>query len=412
TMRELTYNEAALEAVAEEMRRDSKIFYMSTDALPPLLNEFGPRRIKATPITEAAFTGIGIGAAGCGFRPIVDWRQVTFCFVAMDQIVNQAAKIHYMFGGQVTFPLLFRASVGGGGLVAAQHSQSPYSMFMNVAGLKMFLPSTPYDMKGLLKTAIRDNNPVIAFESSRLMGRKGPVPEEDYAIPLGQADVKREGRDVTVVALAWLVHEALAAAEALDKEGVSVEIVDPRSLVPLDAETICNSVRQTGRLVIADEAGPTAGFSAEIAAVVAEDACQLARQTPDIWIDGARVPVVWEEPMAGAGRPWFECPACGRRCRYVYLRDVIACRTCHRLDYASRHLHRSVPGVHRVMRWRRMIGVDPHPFAAIPQRPRHHTRFHRSAARIRAEESKLVGHLSGIAHDLERRAWLRGMLPK
>jgi pyruvate dehydrogenase E1 component beta subunit len=182
-----------------------------------------------------------------------------------------------MFGGQVTFPLLFRASVGGGGLVAAQHSQSPYSMFMNVAGLKMFLPSTPYDMKGLLKTAIRDNNPVISFESSRLMGRKGPVPEEDYAIPLGQADVKREGRDVTVVALAWLVHEALAAAEALDKEGVSVEIVDPRSLVPLDAETICNSVRKTGRLVIADEAGPTAGFSAEIAAVVAEDAATFER---------------------------------------------------------------------------------------------------------------------------------------
>src|SRR5262245_23983046 len=143
-----------------------------------------------------------------------------------------------------------------------------------------------------------------------------------------------------------------------------------------------------------------------------EKGCQLARQTPDIWIDGARVPVVWDEPMAGAGRPWFECPACGRRCRYVYLRDVIACRTCHRLDYASRHLHRSVPGVHRVMRWRRMIGVDPHPFAAIPKRPRHHTRFHRIAARIRAEESKLVGHLSGIAHDLERRAWLRGMLPK
>ena len=162
---------------------------------------------------------MAIGAAGCGFRPIVDWRQVTFCFVAMDQIVNQAAKIHYMFGGQVTFPILFRASVGGGGKVAAQHSQSPYSMFMNVAGLKMFLPSTPYDMKGLLKTAIRDNNPVISFESSRLMARKGPVPEEDYTIPLGVADVKREGSDVTVVALAWLVHEALAAAEELAEGG-------------------------------------------------------------------------------------------------------------------------------------------------------------------------------------------------
>ena len=276
-MRELTYNEAALEAIAEEMRRDPKIFYMSTDALPPLLKEFGAQRVRATPITEAALTGMSIGAAGSGFRPIVDWRQVTFCFVAMDQIVNQAAKIHYMFGGQVTFPILYRASVGGGGLVAAQHSQSPYSMFMNVAGLKMFLPSTPYDMKGLLKTAIRDNNPVISFESGRLMARKGPVPEEDYTIPLGLADIKHEGNDVTVVTLAWLVHEALAAAEELDKEGISVEIVDPRTLVPMDTETIRRSVRKTGRLVIADEAGPTAGFSAEVAAVATEDAATFAR---------------------------------------------------------------------------------------------------------------------------------------
>ena len=275
-MRELTYNEAALEAVAEEMRRDPKIFYMSTDALPPLLKEFGPERVKSTPIAEAAFTGMAIGAAGSGFRPIADWRQVTFCFVAMDQIVNQAAKIHYMFGGQVAFPILFRAAVGGGGQVAAQHSQSPYSMFMNVAGLKMFLPSTPYDMKGLLKTAIRDNNPVISFESSRLMGRKGPVPEGEYTIPFGEADIKREGKDVTVVATAWLVHEALEAAETLDKEGVSVEIVDPRTLVPLDKETIRRSVQKTGHLVVADEGSPTAGLAAEIAAVATEDAASFA----------------------------------------------------------------------------------------------------------------------------------------
>ena len=276
-MRELTYNDAALEAIAEEMRRDPKTFYMSTDPIGPLLKEFGPERIKATPIAEAAFTGIGIGAAGCGFRPIVDWRQVTFCFVAMDQIVNQAAKIHYMFGGQVPFPMLFRAGVGGGGRIAAQHSQSPYSMFMNVAGLKMFLPSTPYDIKGLLKTAIRDNSPVISFESNRILGLKGPVPEEEYTIPLGQAEVKREGNDVTVVALAWQVHEALAASEELGTEGVSVEVVDPRSLVPLDTEMIRGSVRKTGRLVIADEAGPTCGFSAEVAAVVSEDASTFAR---------------------------------------------------------------------------------------------------------------------------------------
>jgi len=276
-MRELTYNQAAVEAVAEEMRRDPKIFYMSTDPLPPLLEEFGDQRIRATPIAEAALTGMAIGAAGSGFRPIVDWRQVTFCFVAMDQIINQAAKIHYMFGGQVTFPILYRAGVGGGTQIAAQHSQSPYSMFMNVAGLKMFLASTPHDIKGLLKTAIRDNNPVISFESNRLTTRKGPVSEEDYTIPLGLADVKRSGDDVTVVALAWLVHEALAAAEVLAAEGISVEVVDPRTLVPLDTETIRNSVQKTGRLVIADEAGPTAGFSAEIAAIATEDAATFAR---------------------------------------------------------------------------------------------------------------------------------------
>ena len=276
-MRELTYAEAALEAVAEEMRRDAKIFYMSTDPIGPLLQEFGERRIRATPIAEAALTGMAIGAAGSGFRPIVDWRQVTFSFVAMDQIVNQAAKIHYMFGGQRAFPILYRAAVGGGTRLAAQHAQCPYSMFMNLAGLKMFLPSTPRDIKGLLKAAIRDNNPVISFESNRLMTLKGAVPTEDYTIPLGKADIKRQGSDVTVVAIAWLVHEALIAAEELAKEGVSVEVVDPRSLVPLDGEAIRASVRKTGRLVVADEAGPTAGLSAEVAAVVAEDAATFAR---------------------------------------------------------------------------------------------------------------------------------------
>jgi pyruvate/2-oxoglutarate/acetoin dehydrogenase E1 component len=299
-MRELTYNEAAVEAVAEEMRRDPKIFYMSTDPIGPLLKEFGTERVRATPITEAALTGMAIGAAGCGFRPIVDWRQVTFCFVAMDQIVNQASKIHYMFGGQVTFPILYRAAVGGGTQLAAQHSQSPYSMFMNLAGLKMFLPSTPYDIKGLLKTAIRDNNPVISFESNRLMTRKGPVPEEDYTIPFGKADIKREGSDVTIVALAWLVHEALGAAEELAREGISVEVVDPRTLVPLDSEAIRGSVQKTGRLVIADEAGPTAGFSAEVAAVATEDAATFARlQAPVKRICALQVPIPYSPILEG-----------------------------------------------------------------------------------------------------------------
>ena len=270
-MREITYVQAGLEAVAEEMRKDAKIFYMSTDPITPLEKEFGPVRMRATPIAEGALTGMAIGAAGSGYRPIMDWRQVTFSFVAMDQIVNQASKIHYMFGGQRKFPIVYRANVGGGTRLAAQHCQCPYSRFMNLSGLKMFLPATPYDLKGLLKSAIRDNNPVISFESNRLLTMKGPVPEAEYTIPLGVADIKRKGSDVTVVAIAWLVHEALAAAETLATEGISVEVVDPRTLVPMDTETIRNSVRKTGRLVVADEAGPTAGLSAEIAALVIED---------------------------------------------------------------------------------------------------------------------------------------------
>jgi pyruvate/2-oxoglutarate/acetoin dehydrogenase E1 component len=319
-MRELTYNQAAVEAIAEEMRRDPKIFYMSTDPIAPLLEEFGSRRMRATPIAEAAMTGMAIGAAGCGYRPIVDWRQVTFCFVAMDQIVNQAAKIHYMFGGQATFPILYRAAVGGGTQLAAQHSQSPYSMFMNLAGLKMFLPSTPYDLKGLLKTAIRDNNPVISFESNRLMALKGPVPEEEYTIPLGKADVKREGSDVTVVALAWLVHEALAAAEELVREGISVEVVDPRTLVPLDSETIRRSVQKTGRLVIADEAGPTAGASAEIAAIATEDGATFARlRAPVKRVCALQVPIPYS--------PVLESHVFPDRNRIIAgIREVLAAR--------------------------------------------------------------------------------------
>ncbi|MEM7407437.1 MAG: transketolase C-terminal domain-containing protein [Pseudomonadota bacterium] len=270
-MREITYAAASLEAFAEEMRRDPTVFHMSTDAPGGLLKEFGPERIRATPIAEGALTGMAIGAAGAGMRPIVDWRAVTFAFVAMDQVVNQASKIHYMFGGQARFPILYRANVGGGTRRAAQHSQSPYSMFVNLSGLKILLPSTPYDLKGLVKSAIRDDNPVISFESERLLETTGPVPEEEYTLPFGVADIKRSGSDVTIVALAWLVSESLAAAETLAGEGISAEVLDPRTLVPLDVEAIRQSVRKTGHLVIADEAGPTAGVSAEIAALVTED---------------------------------------------------------------------------------------------------------------------------------------------
>ena len=270
-MGRITYAAAGTAALAEEMRRDPTVFEFCTDATGSLLEEFGPTRIRTTPITENTFTGMAVGAAGSGYRPVVNWRQVTFGFVAMDPIVNQACKIHYMFGGQQRFPITLRAAVGGGTKLAAQHSQSPYSMFMNLAGLKIILPSTPYDMKGLLKAAIRDDNPVISFESNRLMGLEGDVPDDDYTVPIGKADVKREGTDITVIAIAWMVQEALAAAQTLDKEGISVEVVDPRTLVPMDSETIRASVRKTGRLLVADEAGPTAGASAEIISLATED---------------------------------------------------------------------------------------------------------------------------------------------
>ena len=297
-MRRISYAEAGTEALFEEMRRDQTTLHLSTDAPAALVDEFGSERVRATPIAEGAFTGIAIGAAGSGYRPIVNWSMVTFSFVAMDQIVNQASKIHYMFGGQAKFPITFRTSVGGGTKLAAQHSQSPYSMFMNLAGLKLVLPSTPYDMKGLLKSAIRDDNPVISFESSRLMGFEGEVPEEEFTLPLGKADIKREGSDVTVVALAWLVHEALAAAELLEREGVSVEVVDPRTLVPLDQAAIRASVQKTGRLIIADEAGPTAGASAEIAAVATEDGETFGKmKAPVKRVCALHVPIPYSPPL-------------------------------------------------------------------------------------------------------------------
>lgn len=297
-MRKISYAQAGMEALIEEMSRDTTTFHLATDAPAVLVDTFGPERVRATPIAEGAFTGIAVGAAGSGYRPIINWSMVTFSFVAMDQIVNQVAKIHYMFGGQAKFPITFRGSVGGGGRVAAQHSQSPYSMFMNLAGLKIVLPSTPYDMKGLLKSAIRDDNPVISFESSRLMSFEGEVPDEEYTVPLGQADVKREGSDVTVVALAWLVHEALAAAEALEQNGISAEVIDPRTLVPMDHATIRTSVQKTGRLVIADEAGPTAGASAEIAALVTEDGATFAKmKAPLKRVCALHVPIPYSPPL-------------------------------------------------------------------------------------------------------------------
>ncbi|MEO0248397.1 MAG: transketolase C-terminal domain-containing protein [candidate division WOR-3 bacterium] len=297
-MRQITFQEAALEALCEEFRRDEKTLYYGTGLNLPLRQEFGEARIRATPISESAFVGAAVGLAGSGFRPVVDIGMATFGFVAMDQMVNQAAKITYMFGGQARFPIVLRMTVGTGGFLAAQHSISPYSLYMNTPGLKIMLPSTPHDMKGLLKTAIRDNNPVISFEHRTLGALKGPVPEEEYTIPLGQAEVKKEGTDVTVVALAWMLHLALDVASEMAREGISLEVIDPRTLVPLDKETIRRSVAKTGRLVVVDEACVTCGAAAEIVSLVVEDeATYKCLKSRPARVCGADVPIPFSPPM-------------------------------------------------------------------------------------------------------------------
>jgi pyruvate/2-oxoglutarate/acetoin dehydrogenase E1 component len=303
-LREITFAQALDEAVAEEMRRDERVITLGTDFTGNPIKEFGPARVRFTPISEAVLTGMGLGAAACGVRPIVNWRMVTFSFVAMDQIVNQASKIRYMFGGQADFPVTYRCSTGGGMGLAAQHSQSPYSMWMHVAGLKIILPATPADAKGLLKSAIRDNNPVVSFECSRLNTVVGPVPDGDHIVPLGVAEVKRTGTDVTVVGLAYYVQETLAVADELAREGISVEVVDPRTLVPLDVETIRASVRKTGRLVIVDEAPPTCSAASEIAALVVEDPATFhALRAAVERVCAASVPVPYSPTLESAALP-------------------------------------------------------------------------------------------------------------
>jgi pyruvate/2-oxoglutarate/acetoin dehydrogenase E1 component len=303
-MREMTFQAALDEAVAEEMRRDPRVITMGTDFTGDPIAEFGPSRVRFTPISEAVLTGMGLGAAGCGVRPIVNWRMVTFSFVAMDQVVNQASKIRYMFGGQADFPVTYRCTTGGGIGLAAQHSQSPYSMWMHLAGLKIVLPSTPADAKGLLKSAIRDDNPVVSFECSRLAVVTGPVPDGDHLVPIGVAEVKRAGADVTIVGLAYYVREALAVADELAEEGISVEVVDPRTLVPMDAEAIRASAQKTGRVVIVDEAPSTCSAASEIAALLAEDPDTFrALRAPIRRVCAVPVPVPYSPPLEQAALP-------------------------------------------------------------------------------------------------------------
>jgi acetoin:2,6-dichlorophenolindophenol oxidoreductase subunit beta len=277
-MTTISYLQAIRDAQYEEMRRDERVFIMGEDVAWNMLGstegfveEFGPERVRNTPITEAAFTGAAAGAAMVGMRPIVDLMLTSFMYCAMDQIISIISKSTYLYGGQASLPLTIRASMFYGGSNAAQHSDRPLAPFMASPGLKIIAPSSPYDAKGLLKAAIREDDPVISFEDGTLWTMTGEVPDEDYIVPLGQADVKREGSQVTVVAISGAVRAALAAAGRLAGEGISVEVVDPRSLVPLDYDTILSSVAKTGRLVVADPSHRTCSPAAEIAATVAED---------------------------------------------------------------------------------------------------------------------------------------------
>jgi acetoin:2,6-dichlorophenolindophenol oxidoreductase subunit beta len=297
-MREITYEQAATEAIQEEFRRNPRTVHLSTDLAADLQREFGADRIRVTPIAENNFVGASIGLAGSGFRVVANLRMATFGFVAMDQMMNHAAKITYMFGGQAKFPILIRMTVGAGFSGAAEHSISPYSMFMNVPGFKILLPTTPYDVKGLLKTALRDNNPVISFEHFLLGRTKGGVPEEEYFVPFGKACIRRRGSDLTVVALAKMAHMALEVAEELAEEGLSIEVIDPRTLIPLDKEMIVKSVRKTGRLVVIDEACQTCGAAAEIIALATSDRSAFKKlKSAPARVCGLDIPIPFSPPM-------------------------------------------------------------------------------------------------------------------
>jgi pyruvate/2-oxoglutarate/acetoin dehydrogenase E1 component len=279
-MKEIRYIWAINEAMKEEMERDDHVFLIGEDVGVPggsfgasrgLYDRFGPERVVDTPISEAGIMGLAAGAAACGLRPIVEIMFMDFMAVCMDGIANQVAKMRYMFGSQYTIPMVIRTPAGGGLNAGPQHSQCLEAWFAHLPGLKIVMPATPYDVKGLLKSAIRDDNPVIVVENKALHAIKGEIPEEEYLIPIGEAEIKRGGTDVTVVATSRMVHESLKAAETLDKEGINIELIDLRSISPWDKATVFESVSKTHRLVIAHEAVKNFGIGAELAATVAEE---------------------------------------------------------------------------------------------------------------------------------------------
>ncbi len=311
TTRELTFGEAIREALAEELRRDSRVVILGEDVaeagtpfkvLSGLVEEFGPERIIDTPISEAGFTGIGVGAAMTGMRPVVDIMFGDFITLTMDQMANQAAKVHYMSGGMWKVPMVMRTTLGATRRSAAQHSQSLHAWFCHIPGLKVVMPSTPYDVKGLLKSAIRDDNPVIIFEDKMMYKLKGPVPSEDYTIPLGKADIKRAGEDITIVATSSMVQVALGAAVMLEEIGISAEVVDPRTLWPLDEHTLVESAKKTSRAIVIDEGYARYGVTAELASVIAEGAFFQLDQ-PVTRLGAMHVPIPFSPPLEDATVP-------------------------------------------------------------------------------------------------------------
>ena len=311
-VRELSFGEAIKEAIAEEMRRDPTVVLMGEDVaeagttfkvLTGLVDEFGKDRIIDTPISEAGFTGIGVGAAMTGMRPIVDIMFGDFLMIIMDQVANQAAKIHYMSGGKWKVPLVIRATMGATRRSAAQHSQSLHAWPSHIPGLKVVVPSTPYDAKGLFKAAVREDNPVVIFEHKISYRKvKGPVPDEDYVIPLGVADVKRQGTDITLIALSSMVQVALGAAKMLEEVGISAEVVDPRTTWPLDEKTLVESVKKTSRCIVIDEGYFRYGVTGELASVIQEQA--FFDLDGPVWRLGAmHVPIPFSPPLEDATVP-------------------------------------------------------------------------------------------------------------
>jgi pyruvate dehydrogenase E1 component beta subunit len=310
-MPEITYAQALRDALREEMIRDPNVFLMGEDigvyggafaVTKGLLQEFGEERVRDTPISEAVIAGAAAGAAMTGLRPVAEIMFMDFTTIAMDQIVNQAAKVKYMFGGKAKVPMVLRTPAGAGTGAAGQHSQSLEAWFAHVPGLKVVMPSTPHDAKGLLKTAIRDDGPVIFVEHKLLYKMKGEVPDGDYTVPFGKADIKRAGKHLTIIALSHTVVKALQAAEELAKEGIEAEVVDPRTLVPLDEDTLIESVKKTGRAIVVHEAVRRAGFGAEIAAMLTERAFDYL-DAPVVRLGGKDCPIPYNRVLEASVIP-------------------------------------------------------------------------------------------------------------